>query len=333
MLSLTQRKLLKLLALNSRFTNKDLAKSLKVSSDTVEYQLKILFEKQKLGHLSALFNYHFLGYTDYHYLIRLKDISKIPIDALVVLPQIIFINTCFGSYDLQVIFLAKTEEEACRYFNEINVILGDLVIDKLIFTSNHVYKYSSIIPELDVEVTIPKNKKQFVYAATTNSYAFRSSKYVELDALDFRLIHYLINNSRETYLKMSQDLGVSRELVRRRIERYIKNQVLIAFAFKPYYDKFDYYSNFILLKFSNVDQSEIQNYVDSVPEIFYAGRTIGVFSAIVYVVTKTPADFARIVKDLKIRFKEKLLDTQLFYFDKIFKQTQFPGIEILKYLK
>lgn len=333
MFTLTQKKLLKLLALNSRFSNKDLAKSLGVSADTVDYQIKNLFEKKNLGHLGALFDYTYLGFIDYHYLIRVNDISMIPFKKLEQLPFVIFANTCFGSYDLQLIFVAKKESEAQNYFDEINTILEGMIIDTLKFTSNFTYKYTSVLPEYDVDVKLPVNQKNFSYALTTDSYKFRFADKPFVDKLDIEIIHKLINNSRETYLKISQDLGVSRELVRRRVQSYIRSRFISAFALKPHYDQFEYYSNFMLIKFSTTSQKEIQQYVDSVPEIFYAGRIVGTYSAIVYVVSRSPNDFTRLVKYIKIRFKEQLLDLQLFYFDKVFKQTQFPGIELFSDLK
>jgi DNA-binding Lrp family transcriptional regulator len=329
MLTLTQKKLLKLLAQNCRFTNKDIAKSLGVSQDTVEYQISVLFEKKKLAEFGALFNHRMLGFSEYHYLLRFKDIEKIPLEKLATLPYVAFMNTCFGGYDVQIIIDVKSEAQAQQCLLEIDKLTTGLVVDSLLFTSNYTYKYSTILPEFDVLVSIPKNKKQAIYAATTSNATNNFLLPYTLDDADKKIIYYLMKYPRKSYLQMSKHVDLSRELIRRRIEGYVKNKFLAALFIKPNYSAFGYYTNFMLLKLRNVSEQKLESYLLSKKEIFYAGRIVGTYTCIIYTITKNPDDFAELMRDIKITFKENLLDSQLFYFEKVLKQTQFPPPELL----
>ena len=66
-LSLKQKKLAKLLAINARFSNADIGHTLGISADTVEYQINKLVKKEKLGEFVTLFDYRAIGYEHYQY--------------------------------------------------------------------------------------------------------------------------------------------------------------------------------------------------------------------------------------------------------------------------
>ena len=76
-LNLKQKKILKLLSINCRFTNKDIAKSIGISEDAVAYQINKLINKEKLAKFNIQFFYPSLGYKDYHIWLRLKKEENI----------------------------------------------------------------------------------------------------------------------------------------------------------------------------------------------------------------------------------------------------------------
>jgi len=110
-LVLKQKKLLKLLSINCRYANKDIGKAIGLSEDAVRYQINKLINEEKFADFNVQFNYHMLGYDSYHVWIKLKKRTKENIMKLSKVKKVFSLNTSYGKYDLQLLFLAKTDME------------------------------------------------------------------------------------------------------------------------------------------------------------------------------------------------------------------------------
>ena len=115
-LNLRQKKILKLLSINCRFSNKDIAKSIHISEDSVSYQIDKLINKEKLSKFSIQFFHPMVNYDSYHIWIRLKEEN---IKKLKEIKEIHSINKSHGKYNLQVLVFAKSK----RNFIEMQFIL------------------------------------------------------------------------------------------------------------------------------------------------------------------------------------------------------------------
>ena len=89
-----QKKLLKLLATNCRYKNKDLAKSLRVSEDTINYT-KQEFLKKDIFKYSIFFDYRKLGYDIYHLMFSLKEIRSLDLNKLKKIKDICLFLHCY----------------------------------------------------------------------------------------------------------------------------------------------------------------------------------------------------------------------------------------------
>ena len=295
-----------------------------MSPDTVEYQIKNLVERKQLCSLSTLFNYHSLGYLDYHYVLRFKDISIIPLDELKELPFVTFINTCYGGYDLQIIFVAKNFLKVKDYLKQINSLLGTNIQDYFFVSSGEFYKYSNILPEFNVPVKLPKNQKNVIYTLNNENYADVSTSKLEIDNLDRKLVFELINNPLKSYLQLGKKFGVSRETIRYRIENFVKKGFIRSFFIKPNYTKMGYFTNFLFVKFAGLDDTKLKEYFVNNKNVFYVGRLTGSYNAIIYTLTKTPDELSNLIRNFRIEFKEHVIDLLLLHFDKVIKEVQFP---------
>jgi len=324
MFTLTQKKILKLLAINSRFSNKDIAKSVGVSPDTVEYQIKLLTEKMKVCSLSTIFNHRALGYQEYHFLIRCKDISNMPIDELKKLSFVTFINTCYGGYDIQIIVQVKSLDELNTCKDIIFSLFKNNIQDYFLVNSQRYYTYSNILPAFDVDISVPKNRKNKIYSLANTDYIRPNDKSINLDDLDKKIIYALIKNSRESYLSMAKLFGVSRETIRYRVERFIDNDFINAFFIKPNYSAVGYFTNFLFIRFGAVDEAKLSQYFRDNKNIFFASRMIGSYNCIFYVLSKSPNELASILREFRILFKDSILDLLLLHYEKNYKEVQFP---------
>lgn len=326
MLSILQKKLLKLLAINSWYTNKDIAKSLSVSEDTVKYQIDNLLVKKGLATFSTKFDYWMLGFFDYHYLVRLKDISQLPVEKLSALPNVSFWNTCYGKYDVQFIIVARNPLELEKTIRAIDSFLINNIQDTTVCHANLVYKYTNVVPPIQCEVKLPKNQKNIVYSKNRENFIFDSCEPFSIDKIDLKIIQYLLHNPRASYLEISRHTSLARDTVRKRIKQYVVTNFIRTFSININYNKFGYFTNFVLMKFRNIDETRLSNYFKNESRIFYAARLTGEYTCIFYTLTKDTLEFGQLVNSLRAEFKESILLSDLFYFHYIYKYVQFPEI-------
>lgn len=332
-LNLLQKKLLKLLAINCRFTNKDLAKALNVSADTVTYQIEKLIHKEEYAKFYVQFNYSLLGYTHYHYLVRLKDPTKTNFEKLVSNPNITFINSSHGKYDLQIIIASKNEQELNEAIQEINKEIKDNLQESTVCTFTKMHKYSHVIPPIDVDVKIPTNQKNPIYKLDAPDFAHnKQTERIELDSTDKKIIKELIKTPRESYLDIGKNIESSHETVRKRIHKFVNEGLIPSFSISQNYSKYDYFSNYLLLRLKTVDENKLKQLVSSSPNIFYCAQLLGQYNLIIYLTSQNPSEFGKEVNSIRSTLSEDILDVELLNFDQIYKNIQIPETALKEHI-
>lgn len=326
-LSLIQKKILKLLCINSRFSNKDIAKTLNVSADTVNYQINNLLNKKKIGKWYVQFDYRMVGFYHYHYLLRVKDRAKLDLKELNALKFITFINTSQGKYDLQLIIAARNELEFEKHVNTIDEIIGENLQEFSILKFVSQYKYTYLSPNLYVPVPIPKNKKNPVYSLNKIDFSIGDSfDTIKLDDTDKKIIQELIKDPRASYLEISRVTGISHETIRYRVAQYVKKRFISNFGISHDWGKHGFFTNYLFLKLKSHDTERFRTWVKNNKHVFYSARLLGEYNCILYILAKTPHEFNQQVKEMREIFKDSLLDLELLYFEDIVKNVQFPEL-------
>lgn len=326
-MNITQKKILKLLSINCRYSNKDIAKSSGVSADTVQYQIDNLIDVKKLGAFSILFDYRMVGFHHYHYLIRLNDVSNLQIEKLKALKFITFINTGYGKYDIQLIVVARDELELEKNLEKIGTVLGNNVQDFLLLKFSSQYKFTFLLPDLYIPVKVPRNQKNIIYSLNKENFV-EEDKYekIKLDDLDYKIIKELIKDPRINYLKLAKILKVSHETIRYRISNYVKKGFITTVSLFNDFKMHGYFVNYIFLKLKNYNEETFKVFLDRNPHVIYSARLVGEYNCIIYIVAKNPEEFSREIKKIRNYFKDKILNLELLYFEKTEKSVQFPEV-------
>jgi len=333
-LSITQKKILKLLAINCRFSNQDIAKATNVSPDTVSYQIKNLIGKQELGNFLVQFDYRMIGFDHFHYLVRVNNPKKINYEKLKSLPFITFINTCYGRYDFQCIIVSKSESNLKDHIKQIENTLNNEVRDFLLLKFSSQYKFTHSLPIYNVPVAIPKNKKKIVYKLNKEIFTIsRDYTKIKLDNLDIQIIKQLIENPRIHFLEISEKLNKPHETIRYRISNLIGKKFIYSFGLAPDYLKLGYFTNFIFLKLTNLNESEFSSFLNKNPHVFYAAGLLGQYDGILYMLSETPEKFNSHFTNLKKFLGDSIIDLEVLHFDKILKNIQFPEEILAQQLK
>ncbi len=324
-LSLTQKKILKLLAVNCRFSNKDIAKAVGVSPDTVNYQINNLIHKNKISTFFVQFDYRATGFNHSHYLVRVKDMQKINMELLKKLECVTFINTSQGKYDLQLIVTFRDALDHEKNIQKINAILKDNIQDFSLIYFVAQLKYTQIIPSINVDVAIPKNRKSVVYSLNKENFAVGDTyEKINLDAVDYQIIQELIKNPRISFLELGRKLGKSHETIKYRIANYIRKGFVNNFGCFQDYKKHGYFATYLFLKLKHYDRESLREWLIKNPRVFYAAILLGEYNCIIYMVAETSDEFSHETKQLRKFLGDSLLDIELLYFEHVEKNVQFP---------
>ena len=325
-LNLRQKQLLELLSINCRFSNKDIAKSLRCSEDAVEYQIKKLIDEEKLASFSVQFDYSLLGYTHYHLLIRVKDLN-VNYNSLFKVKELISINSSYGKYDLQLIALVKSKDELERVIAEIRKIIEiqDIAIAEF---HSYIKRFTNILPPIDVEVKIPANRKNKIYSLNAKEYSFSENRSpVKLDKIDGKIISIILKNPRVKFSELSEKTGINQETIRYRINGYAQRKFIMNFGLLHDFQKYGLYTTQLLVNLREVSR-ELKEFLHKNSHVFYSAHLIGSYSAVIYIVSKDPLELGERLKEIRRIMGDNLLNMDLIHLEKIEKYVQFPMQEL-----
>ncbi|MFA6088547.1 MAG: AsnC family transcriptional regulator [Candidatus Woesearchaeota archaeon] len=320
-LSLKQKRILELLAQNCRFANKDVAKQVGLSEDAVQYQIQKLIEDEKLGLPYIQFDYEMLGYRQYHVWITLREVNC-DLTQLMKLDNVININTSFGKFDLQIIFIEKTQDDFQKKLEK----LYEMLPIKEVSTARAEDAYKSInnvIPDLYVGTKIPINKKNKMYSVI-GSVPLQFRGKFEIDDVDKKIIQELMKNPRGKYSEISKKTGINHETIRVRLNKYIESRFINHCSLLLNYKKFGLYTNYLLLKLNKIDELSFKEYLNRDNSIIYAAKLFGEYNCIFYLVTKDPYELGKKLKEIRTFLGDNIQKIDLLYLEEITKFVQFP---------
>lgn len=322
-----QKKLLKLLSINCRFTNKDIAKAIGVSPDTVSYQVNKLVDEENLGAFTTLFDCRQLGYTYYHVFLRVKRREAIDLDDLRSLPSVMMLAKVFGSFDVQLVILVKDETTLQATVDTVAGRVSTDVQDYMTLRHVEEYRWTQLTPDIDVDVDIPERSTP-VYSLNDSDIA-ESNDYTptRIDDTDKQIISHLLDNPRVSYLEIARSVPVSRETVRNRVRSYIEDGFLIFFGLVPNYKRRGFFSNALFFKLKRIPPN--MEAILEEPYVAYAARMTGEYNLLVYTLDRDPEQFASHARSIRRRVADDVLDMSLLYFEERLKNAQFP-LELLQ---
>ncbi|MFH1588118.1 MAG: Lrp/AsnC family transcriptional regulator [Candidatus Diapherotrites archaeon] len=151
----------------------------------------------------------------------------------------------------------------------------------------------------------------------------------KLDEKDKKILSALANDGRISTVKLAKIVGLSRDAVKYRIDRLIKEEVIQGFiaVMNPPKIGLPFYSdvNVSLLNLSPERETQLINYIKEAPFIVYATKTIGRYDINLEVFSRDPGHLDEIVGNLRKKFSDIIKDIEVTLIIKEYKWTEFPG--------
>ncbi len=291
--------ILKELDINSRQSNTQIAKKVKLGKDTVNYRIKKLEEKEIMAGYFPLVNYFKLGKQMIKLLIKFNNLGEKGEKDIAIF---------FQKYD-QVVWLARTEGHydlivTIRVSNlrEIYGILGEL---KNNFPTN--VKENKILLSPSFEFL----NEKYLYEKGERGYSSKAEitdKQEVIDEKDLKIISELEDNARKPLINIAEKIGITPEAKLARIKKLKQKEIIQHYKVRINFEKLEYNYHHILISLKDYSKlEEIKKYYKESEHCTFMMNYEGEYDFHLEWVTKH-GEFRAKINELRERFGDFISD-------------------------
>jgi Lrp/AsnC family transcriptional regulator, leucine-responsive regulatory protein len=291
------KKIISLLSENSRMAFTEIARKVGLSKESVQYRYKQLLSKKLILGAYAEIDFEKLKFKRYHILLLLdesdQEKQKKFIESLLENPNVIRVTEFNDNWDLEITLLARSLKD----FDQV--------------TEEMLSPFSEIIQDKDIEAEIerveshsfPEFKK--VNGKEKVSLESPEEEKVSYDDKDLKILQLLCKDSRMSTYKIAEGVKLSADAIGLRIKRLLKNGIINKFTITLNcsllgYEWFTFCFNTACLAKS--EEKKFFYYAKENSYLVTVKRMLGDWDIKSNVVVKDPAEFHKLIKDIKVRF-------------------------------
>lgn len=315
---LKDKKLLYELDKDSRQTNKQIAKKVGLSEQSVGNRIKQLISSGVIEYFFVKTNPSLLGYFHIKVYLRLTNMTqkkeKELIEHLMKQKNIFWLASLRGKYDLVISMYAKNMVDFSEKYAEIfkdwaEYISGrNVVMLEKAFTYTKAYLLENKTPEKIV-------------------YSVGKEKQVELDKTDEKILRILNAEARSSLVEISNKINVSPDTVNYRINNLQKKGIITGFGVKIDFTKIKGNYYLLFLKLQNMNQQKyekIQILAETNRNIIIFIKTLGDHDLEFEIETQSNEDLDKIIKLLRDNFTNEVKDYEILELTREHRITYFP---------
>lgn len=316
-LELKDKKLLYWLDQNSRATNKELGKKVGLTEQAIGYKIKKLQQEGIIKKFVTFINTLSLGYTHYKVFIKLhnttEEIENKLIKHLIKNPNVRWVVSTSGKYDLSFSILAKDALEFTKIYQEIEAKYGKYIIEK-----NIVLNVGS--PGFTRDFLI--NKK------VSKKLEYKTSKEKQkIDETDKKILKAISQNARKNIVDIANENKISVDIVKYRLRKLKENNVINGFTIQLDLAKlgYEYYSIFFYTHNLSEDiEKKILDFAHTHTNILFVVKVIGNYDLQLEIEVKEYAEIEKILKEFRQKFSQYIRDFEILRVIKECKYDFFP---------
>ena len=195
----------------------ELARKIRQGRDRVEYRVERLIERKIIKRFTASVNLYRLGFTIFKSYLRLEnDKARVAefVSYLRTHPRVYWLALCDGSWDLIFAVFARNPLEFHEIHSSILSKFNPLVLN---FSS-----YTLVDLRIYNRTYLANRGGEFVIVGGP-------PEDVEIDQLDFSILKLLSKDARQAASEMAEKLDVSPQVVRYRIDRLERQQIITGY--------------------------------------------------------------------------------------------------------
>ncbi len=152
---------------------------------------------------------------------------------------------------------------------------------------------------------------------------------VKLDGKDNEILSILAHDGRASTVSIAKKIGISRDAVKYRIDRMLREKVIQGFVvvINPPKMGLPVYSTvrISLLNINPKREKELVEYIKIAPFIVYATKIMGQYDLNLEIFSKDPGHLDEIIAQMREKFSDIIRDIEISLIIKEYKWTEFPG--------
>lgn len=309
-LDLIDKKILYLLSENARLSYTYLAKKLKLKRETIAYRIKRMKETGFLHGYLTLLDHRRLGFKNYQVWLKLKTLAneKELLDYLFSFKEITRLKNCSGSYDLQIVFSVKKEEEFLELFEKITNQYHQ------IFQS---YDILEILEEDFLGLNLILNKEEIKnlsaleHKGSTFQKEFDKASLVlediALDDKDKLILEELKLDGNISLKNLSDKIKLAPIAVENRIKKLIRTGIIKRFMPLASLSQLGYQWWKVFFKFKNLDKNKFFTFLKYHSHVLWYMKLLGKWDYQFSVFAKDNAEFHKIIDELRTEFADNII--------------------------
>lgn len=289
-LNIKTKSLLYELDLNSRRTNSKIAKSIGISKEVVNYQIKKLEKEGIIQNYSTIIDTTKLGYTNTRTILELIDlneeIEKEIINFLVKEDNVFFVIQFKGSFNISFGFLSKEIYPFQRF------------IDKF---KNKFAKHISSLNFAFYDSLYHFHRKYLVKNPKDSLIKYKNSKkIIKYDNLDIQILKKLSENARISLTELSKRLNYPITTISSRIKNLEKKEIILGYTTLLSSSKLG--RNYFKIDMKLFDMTRIKSILQHChdnPNIIYFMKSTGEFDVEFFVEIENLKDLMKIIEEIR----------------------------------
>ncbi len=179
-----------------------------------------------------------------------------------------------------------------------------------------------------MEQKITKKKESDFEGLTMNNPEILYGSPKSLDEKDINLLLLLEQNARTPISKLSRKIGLSRDAIKYRIERLLKQKILLKFTTIANPPNLGFTNiSFVMFQLWNLNTKQEESFVKYLtnhPNITYVAKVSGRWDYKIEITAKTPGDFDEIFTTIRRKYPGIIKEHEITTLLKEYKMSYFP---------
>ncbi len=317
-MDLKNKKILYELDKDSRQSNKQIAKKVRLSEQVIGNRIKNLIDNKVIEYFYVKTNPSLLNYIHVKIYLRLHNITEQKelelINELNIKDKIFWLASLRGKYDIEISIYIKNISEFSKVYEEIFSKYGDYILERniVILEKASTYTKAHLVPNYKPE--------EIVYTKTSDSN-------IELDDTDSNLLKILNKGGRKPLIEIARDLNLSPDTVKYRINNLKNKGVITGFGVKIDFNKLNNNYNIITFKLQNMNKEKYSKFealskLNKNAIIFM--KTIGDHDIELEVETSNKEELDKLMKSIRDNFITEIKDYEILEVTREHRMTYYP---------
>ncbi len=322
-LDLKDRKILYQLDVNSRQSNSEIAKKVGLSKQVVGFRIQRLIKEKIISFFYSVIDISKLGFTVHKNFLRLQNLDqdkeKELIDFLVQHPNVVWVASCDGKFDMAFGTWAKDVAFLDTTLAGLNKKFGGYIAERQIAT---IIRGEYFIRDYLIPKKEPSAYRESFFGSVPSP--------VKMDESDWKILFFLAQNTRVTSVEIAKKTTMSADAVAARVKKMEKSGVIRHYNFVPNESRYPYLHYKVLIGFRNVSperETSLQEYCRINPNIVYIVKSLGPWEFEIDLEVENAAQFREIMMGIKTEFSDILKEYSALHIYEVHKYNFCPSVQ------